>query len=71
MTKRNVEVVSEVLDVERPRLMGANFDNVKVSGGKNGVRVAVWRSVDIDGIVSRELISEDYYKPIHALAYDT
>lgn len=69
LTKRNVEVVSEVLDVERPRLMGANSDNVKVSGGKNGLRVAVWRSIDIDGAVSRELISEDYYKPIHALAY--
>ncbi len=70
LTQRNVEVVSEVLDVERPRLMGANSDNVKVSGGKNGVRVAVWRSIDTDGTVSRELISEDYYKPIHVLAYD-
>ncbi len=67
---RNVEVTTEVLDVERPRLIGAVDKDAKVSGGKNGVRVAVWRSIDTCGTVSRELISEDYYKPIHALAYD-
>jgi len=69
-TPRNVQVATEVLDVERPRLIGAGASDAKVSGGKNGVRVAVWRSIDIDGTVSRELISEDYYKPIHAVAYD-
>jgi hypothetical protein len=43
---------------------------LKVSGGKNGVRVAVWRSINTGGTISRELVSEDFYKPIHAMAYD-
>ena len=68
---QNIHVATEVLDVERPRLLGSGSNNARVSSGKNGVRVAVWRSIDIDGTVHRELISEDYYKPIHALAYDT
>lgn len=70
LAKRQVEVTREVLNVERPRLMaGGNSENEKISAGKPGIRVAVWRTIDTGGTVVRELISEDYYKPIHAVAY--
>jgi hypothetical protein len=50
-------------------MAGGNSENEKISAGKPGIRVAVWRTIDTGGTVVRELISEDYYKPIHAVAY--
>ena len=66
---QNVYITTEILNVERPRLLGDSSDDFKVSGGRNGIRVAVWRTMDTCGTIQRELISEDYYKPIHALAW--
>ncbi|MCR4402569.1 MAG: VanW family protein [Firmicutes bacterium] len=72
-----VSVTTEILKTERPRLIGspsgaapggAEGPAASVNGGEDGIRVAVWRSFRLDGETTRELVSEDYYRPVHAVA---
>ncbi len=63
-----VTVSTELREVERPRLMGGASPEEPASGGGDGIRVAVWRSFQMQDETRRELVSEDYYKPVHAVA---
>ncbi|MGE5594200.1 MAG: VanW family protein [Betaproteobacteria bacterium] len=75
----DVRVTTEPLETERPRLVsgpdagepgaaGGLGSQGPAYGGENGIRVAVWRSVASGGEITRELVSEDYYGPVHAVA---
>ncbi|HHY31544.1 MAG TPA: hypothetical protein GX515_00770 [Firmicutes bacterium] len=75
----DVRVITEPLETERPRLVGSPDERERGAagglgeqgvayGGEKGIRVAVWRSVASGGEIIRELVSEDYYEPVHAMA---
>ena len=72
-----VRVTTEVQGTERPRLIGGVGAGTTGAvaepggpayGGESGIRVAVWRSFSSGGEATKELVSEDYYKPVHAVA---
>ncbi|MBC7082709.1 MAG: VanW family protein [Firmicutes bacterium] len=73
----DVRVTTEVQETERPRLIGGVGAGASGAvaepggpayGGESGIRVAVWRSFSSGGETTKELVSEDYYKPVHAVA---
>ncbi|MGE5587837.1 MAG: VanW family protein [Clostridia bacterium] len=73
----DVRVTTEVRETEKPRLIGGAGTGVSgeaggpassAYGGENGIRVVVWRSFSSSGETTKELVSEDYYRPVHAVA---